>query len=294
MIEVPTLRRPLALLAAVLVAQVLLLAAQIKREGEVRLISMWGVELMSLVQRPLHWMIDSVGGAWSRYVALQDAREENKHLRDELDRLKLRAAQLESRAAEAQRLQQLLGFRDAHPEFELLAARVVAAGASETAHTLFLNRGENDGVKRNMAVLTSDGVVGKILEVYPATSQLLLIVDKESGVGALLANSRTLGIIRGSGQPLVEMQKVITDQDVAVGEAVLTSGLDRIFPKDLPVGTVVSAAPGNPFKVIRVRPAARLDRLEEVWILLSYVPPAVPEQASPRVLGAPARKPVTP
>jgi rod shape-determining protein MreC len=176
-------------------------------------------------------------------------------------------------------------------EFELLAARVVAAGTSETSRTLFLNRGESDGVKRNMAVLTADGIVGKILEVYPATSQLLLISDKESGVGALLAHSRTLGIIRGSGEPLVEMQKVITDQDVAVGEAVLTSGLDRIFPKDLPVGTVDSAAPGNPFKVIKVRPAARLDRLEEVWILLNHVAPAVPVQASPSALAAPAKKP---
>jgi rod shape-determining protein MreC len=291
MIEVPTLRRPLALLAAVLIAQVLLLAAQIKREGDVRLISMWGVEVMSLVQRPLHWAIDSVGGAWSRYVSLQDAREENQVLRDELNRLKLRAAQLEGRAAEAHRLEGLLGFREAHVEFELLAARVVAAGTSETSRTLFLNRGESDGVKRNMAVLTADGIVGKILEVYPATSQLLLISDKESGVGALLAHSRTLGIIRGSGEPLVEMQKVITDQDVAVGEAVLTSGLDRIFPKDLPVGTVDSAAPGNPFKVIKVRPAARLDRLEEVWILLNHVAPAVPVQASPSALAAPAKKP---
>lgn len=280
----------MVLLAVVVSLQLVLLAVQIRREGDVRLITVWGVELMSLVQRPLHWMIDSAGGAWSRYVALQDAREENKHLREELNRLKLRAALLESRAAEAQRLQEMLGFRSAHPEFKLLAARVVAAGASETAHTLYLNRGEDDGVRRNMAVLTSDGVVGKILEVYPGTAQVLLISDKESGVGALLENSRTHGVVRGTGGPTLEMRYVINDQEVAAGEPVLTSGQDRIFPRDIPVGTVVSTEPGTPFKVIRLKPAARLDRLEEVWILLSHVPPAVPESASPLAAGTPAKK----
>jgi rod shape-determining protein MreC len=291
MIEVPTLRRPLVLLVTVVAAQVLLLAAQIKGEGNTRLLSLWGVTAMSWVQRPLHWSIDSAADAWNRYISLQTAREENKHLRDELGQLKLRVAHLEGQAAEARRLQGLLGFRDTHPELNLLAARVVAAAASENSHTLYLNRGEADAVKRNMAVLTAEGIVGKILEVYPGTSQMQLLTDKEGGAGALLANSRTLGIVRGNGEPLLELQKVITDQEVAVGEQVLTSGLDRIFPKDLPVGTVVSATPGNPFKQIRVRPAARLDRLEEVLILLTPVAPAVPQKESPRVLKTPSKNP---
>jgi rod shape-determining protein MreC len=113
-------------------------------------------------------------------------------------------------------------------------------------------------------VITPDGVVGKILAVYPDTSQVLVLNDKDSGVGALLSNTRTQGPVKGTGDPLLEMEYVSSDEKIAVGEAVLTSGQDRIFPKDLPVGNVVAAQPDphSPFMAIRVKPAAQLDQLE--------------------------------
>jgi len=137
-----------------------------------------------------------------------------------------------------------------------------------------------------MGVITPDGVVGKILAVFPNTSQVLLLSDKDSGVGALLASTRTQGPVRGSGEPLLDMEYVSKDEKVAVGDAVLTSGDDRIFPKDLPVGTVVQALPDpkSPFMVIRVRSAAHLDQLEEVLILLTrqdVLPQQTTDQATP-------------
>ena len=107
--------------------------------------------------------------------------------------------------------------------------------------------------------------------MYPATSQILLVSDKESGVGALLVNTRTQGPVRGSGDPLLNMEYVAKDVKVTPGEAIVTSGQDRIFPKDLPVGIVenVSPDPHSPFQKIVVKPAARLDRLEEVLVLLT-------------------------
>jgi rod shape-determining protein MreC len=120
-------------------------------------------------------------------------------------------------------------------------------------------------------VITPDGVVGKILAVYPDTSQVLLIGDKESGVGALLSVTRTQGAVKGTGDPQLSLDYVSKDTKVSAGEAVLTSGQDRIFPKDLPVGTVIDATPDrkSPFMRIRVMPAAHLDRLEEVLVLLT-------------------------
>jgi rod shape-determining protein MreC len=120
-----------------------------------------------------------------------------------------------------------------------------------------------------MGVITPDGVVGKILAVYPDISQVLLLGDKESGVGALLADTRTQGPVKGTGEPLLSLDYISSDEKVTVGEAVLTSGQDRIFPKDLPVGRVVDFAsdPKTPFMKIRVKPAAHLDRLEEVLVL---------------------------
>ncbi len=285
---IQTIQRPLILLATVVLAQVLLLAVQIKR-GEVRLLRIVAVWTMTQVQRPAAYLIDSAGGAWNRYVGLRNTRKENEELRNELAQMKLRLAQLEGSAAEAKRLAALLEFRQANAEVPMVAARVVGAGASETSRTLYIDRGESDKIRKNMGVITPEGVVGKVLETYSKTSLILLISDKDSGAGALLANSRTFGIVRGSSEQTVELRNVSNDQDVAVGELVLTSGLDQIFPKDLPVGTVATVEKGNPFKVIRLKPAARLDQLEEVLVLLTRQ--EFPAKKEAEAAPAPEKKP---
>ena len=268
MFEIATRRRPYVLLAIALLFQILLLAVQIKRPDGARLIRVWAVELLTPAERAGAWALDRLGGAWSGYVGLVRAHRENQRLRDELGRLTLRNSELEGRAAEAQRLSALLEFRQAHPDAPLLAARVIGADAG-AGRAVYLDRGQHDGVQPNMAVITPQGAVGKVLEVYSTTAQVLLLTDKSSGAGALLAGSRTQAAAKGTGEPLLLLDYVSNDQEVVPGERVLTSGMDRIFPKDLPLGTVVDVRPGNPFKQIRVRPAAGLDQLEEVFVVTS-------------------------
>jgi len=270
MLGFPSRQRPLVLLAAVVSVQVLLLAAQIKRQhDQVRLIRVWAVALVTPFQRAGTYLIDGVGSAWNNYVDLRHAREENETLREELSALKLRVQHLESRAAEADRLAQLLAFREAHPGASLVAARVIAASPAGVSKTVTIDRGQSDGIRKNMGVITPDGVVGKILEAYGTTSLVLLMTDRESGVGARLEKSRTSGVIRGTGAAVVQMQYVVNETEVEASESIITSGQDQIFPKDLPIGTVISTQPGSPFKVIRVQPAAGLDQLEEVFVLLN-------------------------
>src|ERR1700723_2777279 len=151
----------------------------------------------------------------------------------------------------------------------MLAGEVSGSSADRTSPTLFSNRGEHDRLRMNMGVVTPDGIVGKIVEVLPNTAQVLLINDKDSGVGALFSASRTHGVVRGSGDPEPRMEYVVNDEKVQAGDTIVASGEDRIFPKDFPIGTVESARPANPFQVIRVQPSARLDRLEEVLVLLT-------------------------
>jgi rod shape-determining protein MreC len=261
--------RPLTLLVGVVLAQVLLLAFQIKRGREVRLIRYWAVELMTPAQRAGTWTLSKLGGVWTGYIALHNARTENEQLRSELDRLQLRSRELESEAAEGQRLGLLLNFRQGHPEASMLAAQVIGASADSSSHTLFINRGDRDQVRRNLGVITPEGVVGKIVEVFPSTAQVQLINDKDSGVGALLADTRTHGVVRGTGDPEPRMDYVVNDEKVHPGELILTSGEDRIFPKGLLIGTAGGASPASPFQLIHVHPAARLDRLEDVLVLLS-------------------------
>jgi rod shape-determining protein MreC len=298
MINVYSRHRPFALLIAVVFAQVLLLAFQIKRDRDVPLIRYWAADLVTPVGRVGTWTSSKIRGVWTGYIALHGAHVENGRLQAELDQLRLRNYELETEAAESHRLQQLLNFREAHAEAPMTAAQVIGASADPTSHTLFINRGQHDGLRRDMAVITPDGIVGKIVEVFTNnTAQVLLINDKDSGVGALFADSRTHGVVKGTGDPLPIMDYVVNDEKVHPGEVILTSGEDRIFPKGLPIGVIKDASQATPFQIIHVQPAVHLDRLEDVLILLtrqdvSLKPAEVPADPN-AVTSAPASAPAS-
>ena len=272
MAGIPSRHRSLVLLAGVLLLQVVLLAVQIKRDSQGRLLRVWTVGAVSPFQRAGAKGIGNLRGTWSHYFALQNASRENEQLRRENDELKLKLNQLQSKAAEADRLAALLNFRQSQRNVPMLTARVIGTSADTASQTIYLDRGERDGIRRNMGVITPDGVVGKIVESYRDTSQVLLLTDKDSGVGAMLADSREQSPVGGTGEPLLSMKYIPTDDTVNVGEHVVTSGMDRIFPRDLPVGTIAEIKTGRPFQTVRVKPAANLQRLDEVIVLLSLHP----------------------
>jgi len=272
MVAIPSRHKSLVLLAGVILAQLLLLAVQIKRDSQGRLIRVWTVGAVSPFQRAGASGIGGIRGVWNHYFALQNASRENERLRGENDTLKLQINQLQSRAAEADRLARLLNFRQAHQNVPMLGARVIGTSADTASQTVYLDRGERDGIRRNMGVITPDGVVGKVIESYSNTSQVLLLSDKDSGVGAMISESRIQSPVGGVGEPLLSMKYIPNDDEVNLGQHVVTSGMDRIFPRDLPVGTVSQIKSGNPFKQIRIQPSANLERLEEVIVLLSLQP----------------------
>ena len=270
MIDALSRHRPLALLASVVLAQVLLLAYQIKRaDSNVRLVRYWSVEASMPAARSGTWFFSHLGGLWSGYIDLHNARKENDDLHSQLGQLELRNRELEAQAAEEKRLESLLNFHNAHPETQMLAAQVISASADPASDTIFINRGEQDRVRRNMGVITPDGIVGKVVEVFSTSSQVMLMTDKDMGVGAMFADTRTHGVVKGTGDPQPMMDYIVNDEKVSVGQTILTSGEDRIFPKGLLLGAVGTAKEGNPFQKIQVRPAARLDRLEDVIVLIT-------------------------
>ncbi|HKW32337.1 MAG TPA: rod shape-determining protein MreC [Candidatus Acidoferrum sp.] len=268
----PSRHKSLVLLAGVILLQVLLLAVQIKRDSQGRLIRTWTVGAVSPFERAGSYVFGSFRDTWRNYFALRGTKKDNDDLRRENDALKLRIAQLDGRAAEADRLAALLHFRQSQPDVPMVAARVIGGGPSTASQIIELDRGEHDGIRKNMGVITPDGVVGKVIEAYPNTAQILLLTDKESGVGAKLADSGIQSPVGGLGEPLLAMKYFPNDDDVSVGARVVTSGMDRIFPRDLPVGTITEVKVGNPFKQIRIKPAANLERLEEVLVLLTLRP----------------------
>lgn len=295
MVAIPSRHKSLVLLGGVILLQVLMLAVQIKRDSEGRLIRVWTVGAVSPFERAGSSSFGWFRTTWRRYFALQNTTRENEQLRRENDALKLQIAQLQGKAAEADRLAALLNFRQSHGNVPMIGARVIGTGGGTASLMIQLDRGERDGIRKNMGVITPDGVVGKVVESYPHASQVLLLTDKESGVGAMLADSRIQSPVGGQGEPLLVMKYVPNDDEVNPGERVITSGMDRIFPRDLPVGTVAEVKPGNPFKQIRVKPAANLERLEEVLVLLTLHPlemkneehPASAQPSAPVAASAP-------
>ncbi|HZV87558.1 MAG TPA: rod shape-determining protein MreC [Candidatus Binatus sp.] len=294
MVGIPSRHKSLFLLGGVVLLQVLLLAVQIKRDSQGRLIRVWTVGAVSPFERAGAHGISHIRDTWNHYFALQNTSRENEELKRENGALKLQITQLQSKANEADRLAALLKFRQTNVDVPMVSARVIGGSADSASLTIYLDRGERDGIRRNMGVITPDGVVGKVIESYKDTAQVLLLTDKASGVGAMLVSSRVQKPVGGTGEAMLSLKYISNEEDVNPGERLVTSGTDRIFPPDLPVGTIADVKPGNTFKQIRVRPAANLERLEEVFVLLTLKPLEIkPEPPAPSSANSPAGAPAT-
>jgi rod shape-determining protein MreC len=264
--------RNLVILVGVLFLQVLGLAMQVKRagndEGNTRLIRIWAVGAITPFERTLVWVQNSTGNIWHNYFYFRGVRAENRQLKDQIEQMRIQQVRLTEDAAQARRLQTLLAFKEQFIS-RTVAAQVIGSSGSDLSRIVYIDKGENAGITRDMAVMTSDGIVGKVLLVYPSVSQVLLISDQSSGVGAILEKTRLQGVLRGTANGEVELERVMSDEQVPVGETVLTSGGDQIFPKGLPIGTVTKVGSGKDlFLNIKIKPAANLSKLEEVLVLV--------------------------
>jgi rod shape-determining protein MreC len=275
--------RAFFILLGVLLAQLLLLSAQITRDQKVRLIQVWAVAVFDPFARALHGMSDATTGAWKSYRGLWHAQQQNQELQVQLVAARAQIQQLSAEAAEGHRLRELLEFRNRLP-FQTVAAEVIGTSPGEASRAIFIDKGTDTGLMPDLAVITPAGVVGKIVAVFPHTAQVLLITDSSSGAACTLERSRVQGILKGGRLNQCQVHYVMNEAPVALGELVLTSGLDQIYPKGLPIGTVAQTADGNIYKNITVRPAAGLDRLEGVLVVIKA--PSGELQA----LSAPARR----
>jgi rod shape-determining protein MreC len=193
---------------------------------------------------------------------------------------------LQQDADQARRLQALLDFKEKFIA-KTVAAQVIASSGTEQSRLITIDKGSNDHIKVDMPVITPDGIVGKVKEVFPQSSQVLLINDHDSGAGVILESSRLQGIVKGTSVGELQIVDIMSDEKVEPGEHVVTSGGDRIYPKGYAVGTVISSTPdrdNDPFLAIKIKPAANLNRLEEVLIITKMT-----EDAQPSAGPAPMR-----
>jgi rod shape-determining protein MreC len=263
--------RNLIIFLGVLFLQALGLAVQVKRGGpdeqDTRLIRIWAVDALTPFERAVVRVQNGADDVWRNYFFLRGVRAENRQLKEQIEEMRLKEVRLDEDAAQAHRLQSLLAFKE-QVIAKTVAAQVIGSSGSDLSKSIYIDKGSNDGIAQDMPVITASGIVGKVLRVYPSTSLVLLINDQSSGVGALLEKSRLQGVVHGTPNGELMLERVMSDEQVTPGDAVLSSGGDQIFPKGLPVGTVTHVGPGREmFLNIKVKPAADLSRLEEVLVV---------------------------
>lgn len=268
--------RNITVLLLVIFAQLILLAYQVKNGSDVRLIRVWAVTAVTPLARVIEDVRGGTQGLLQNYVFLRDSRAENERMRTELGRLKLENQFLRTELATADRAKALQAFEQRSPS-KMIAARVIATATGASASAVFVDRGTTSGIEKGMAVVTPDGIVGKVLAAYPTASQVLLATDPSFAAGVVSQKSHVRGILKGLGHGNCRVDYVQNEEKVEMGEWFYTSGDDRIFPKGMPVGQVTAARPGNPFQEISVDPAGLAGGLEEVLVILEGVHQEIPE-----------------
>lgn len=238
-----------------------------------RVIRIWTQTVADFVQSPVTTVTSSVANYFVSISNLRSAQSENDQLKQHIQELEVEKKQKEELVSENERLRSLLKLKE-QSKYNVLIARIIGRDPSAWFDSSIINRGSLDGVQLNMPVVTDGGVVGRVTAVSPLTAQVDLITRDKSGLGAVIGQigeSNALGVVSGSSKKdLLDMKYVPGNIDVRVGQPVFTTGQDGIFPPGLKVGEIVNVTQGSATTphVIQIRPAAHLDAMQEVGVLL--------------------------
>ena len=271
-------RKSRFLLGALVLAHLVVISRQVEGEGGVSLMqrAIWSVLLPP--QRVVASTIHGVKGVWQGYVGLRGTRDENRRLQEQVRSLESRLEASQEQIGEAARLREILELRPILP-FPTLTAQVIAREGVPWFRNITIDKGLSDGVTLNAPVLGVGGVMGRVVEVGPRAAKVQLLLDRDSGMGVRIERTRTTGVVAGqvafsdSGTSELLMKYVPVLADVAVGDVVVTSGLDQMYPKGLVVGRVRSVGKGSGlFKEVAVQPSANFEKIEEVMVAAATPP----------------------
>jgi rod shape-determining protein MreC len=274
--------RHLTVLLIVIAAQLLLIAYQVRTNRDVPLVRVWAVTAVTPVEQGLELVRRYTWGFVEDYFVLLGVRSQNENLRRENGELKIENNYLKNELSTADRAQALSVFEARSPS-KTVAARVIGNGTGANSKVWFVDRGSSSGVESGMAVVTPDGIVGKVVDAYPTASLVMLVTDPTFAAGVISQKNHVRGTLKGQGHSECLVDYVQNEERVDNGEWFFTSGDDRIFPKGFPVGQVSASRNGKTFKEIYLNPSGMQGGLEEVLIVLEGVHQQIPdgEIASP-------------
>ncbi len=259
------------LFLAVLLGHVILISAQVQSRSGVPVLEAVAFGIFAQAQRGMASVITGVREVWSGYVGLRHVRAENEILKKELADTQIALQQQRALADRTRSLEQLLEFRD-RTNLKMTAAEIVAAAAAPDFRTVTVDKGTRQGLKPDMAVIAPGGIVGRVVVPSANAAMVQLLIDRNAAAGAIIERreSRAQGVVVGTGEDRLRMEYVSETADVAVGDVVVSSGIDGIYPKGFIIGRVeVVDKAGPAYKTILVRPAVDFTSLEEVLIVLT-------------------------
>ncbi len=257
-----------------LMASLLLVSVGARARQRVDPLTAVALEVIRPLQGALSLGLDGMTHAWGSYVALVSVNEENEHLRRRILELEQQVVRMAEVEQTDKRLADLLQFRST-VEGDLLGARIIGRDPQPWFSTLIINKGEADGVRKNMAVLSPYGVVGQTITTSSHAARVMLITDHNSGVDALVQRTRARGIVEGALDGRCMMKYLKRGEDVDVDDRIVTSGLDGIFPKGILLGIVTHVTRGNRglLQLAEVKPSVPVDQIEEVLVVRSTAHP---------------------
>jgi rod shape-determining protein MreC len=254
---------------AVTIAHIILISAQVNTRRGVPMLEAVTFGVFAEVQRASTSVIEGVQHGWENYFALQQVRRENEQLRHENGQLQVQLQEERALSTQTRSLQQLLELRQ-RTSLSTTAASVIAGGASPDFRTFTIDKGTGDGLRPDMAVIAPTGVVGRIIMPSARASKVQLLIDRNAAAGAIVERSRAQGVVLGTGGDKLKFEYVPGAADVQVGDRVVTSGIDGIYPKGFAIGQIESIHKGaGVFSAIVVKPVVEFSSLEEVLVVLT-------------------------
>ncbi len=260
------------LFLAVVVAHVILISAQINATSGVPLLEEVTFGAFSEAQRGTSALVSGAWNVWSGYVGLRHVRRENDALRQQLAAAQVQVQEQRALADRSRGLARLLDLRDG-TGLSTVAVEIIASGASADFRTLTIDKGSNQGLAADMAVIAPVGVVGRVVVASRRASKVQLLIDRNAAAGALIERSRAQGVVVGAGDDTLRMDYVSEVADVVVGDVIVTSGIDGIFPKGFVIGRVTAVEKsGGAYRLIAVQPAVDFSSLEDVLVVVTPTP----------------------
>jgi len=257
------------LFLAVMLGHVILISAQVNSKSGVPVLEAVTFGIFSEAQRSMSGVVSSVRRVWSGYIGLRHLREENDALKRDLAAAQIAAQEQRALASRARGLEKLLELRD-RTSLQTTAAEIIGTAPTADFRTVTIDKGTRDGLRPDMAVIAPAGVVGRIVVPSARSAKVQLLVDRNAAAGAIVERSRAQGVVVGAGGDRLEMEYVSEVYDIVVGDVVVTSGIDGIYPKGFVIGRIESLErSGGAYKRIVVRPAVDFNGLEEVLVVVT-------------------------